>query len=158
MKPTKKAKKSIRSEESLRTFNFESGKHLVTLKKVIYDDGSYSFITREESIPFFQSSKFQERLIVFCKQYKSLLENAALKESHSALTKSLHKFLSDIQTEYNARGRDQVKGIHEWTSSTYGIDFAKPKAESKSQAKPKVKSKSKAKAKKAPGIQETVKE
>ena len=131
MKPTKKTKKAIRTEETVRTLNFESAKHLVTLKKVTYDDGSYSFIPREESIPFFASSKFQDKLILICKQYKDLLEKEALKDTHQALTKSLSKFLSTIQTEYNARGKDQVSGIESWVSNTYGFDFSILKASKK---------------------------
>ena len=156
MKQTKKTKKAIRTEETVRTLNFESAKHLVTLKKVTYDDGSYSFIPREESIPFFASAKFQDKLILICKQYKSLLEKEALKDTHQALTNSLSKFLSIIQAEYNARGKDQVSGIESWVSNTYGIDFAKPKVKSKSKSKSK--SKAKSQKDKQVKIQETVKE
>jgi hypothetical protein len=48
-----------------------------------------------------------------------------------ALLKSLTKFLSTIQSEYNARGKDQVQGIEEWSSKTYGFDFEALKASKK---------------------------
>jgi hypothetical protein len=143
MKQTKKAKKAIRTEESIRTLNFESGKHLLTIKKVIYDDGSYAFINREESVPFFASSKYQDKLVLICKQYSGLLESAAMQDQKTALIKSLSKFLTTIQAEYNARGKDQVAGIEEWSAKTYGFDFsilrdAKKKPKSKKAVKDKL--------------------
>lgn len=156
MKATKKTKKAIRTEESVRTLNFESGKHLVTLKKVLYDDGSYSFITREESIPFFASSKFQDKLVLICKQYSGLFESAALQDQKAALTKSLSKFLASVQSEYNARGKDQVFGIETWAANTYGFDFDILKAKGKTAKGKTAKAKSKVKVAKdqAPSVKE----